>query len=125
VGRPHVDPRAELGEHPCVLFRRRQSPAMHDAIVRAAERAGAVLRVAEEVDDPLHTAMVLRSRPLVAFGSAPTAARSAAHGLVGIPLTGPSPRLSLRVAWRHGDTAPAVTAVLDTLAAVGPFSAVP
>jgi DNA-binding transcriptional LysR family regulator len=114
---------SELGEYPCVLFRRWQSPAMYDAILHAAEQGGAELTVAEEVDDRWHTRMVIRSRPLVAFGSAASGARAAGEGVVALPLTGPAPRLRLHVAWRADDTSAPVTALLDSLAATGPFTA--
>ena len=111
----------ELGEHPCVLFRRDQSPAMYDAIVHAVAAAGTELAVAEEVDDPLATAVVVAARPLVGFASAARGARAGAQGLVAVPLTGPVPRIGLNVAWRAGDTSPVLEAFLASLAAAGPF----
>jgi DNA-binding transcriptional LysR family regulator len=112
----------ELGERPCVLFRRGQSPAMYDAIVHAAARAGTELVVAEEVDDPLATAVVVAARPLLGFASAARAARAGSQGLVAVALTGPAPRLSLHVIWRTGESSPAVEAFLAGLAAAGPFT---
>jgi DNA-binding transcriptional LysR family regulator len=112
----------ELGERPCVLFRRGQSPAMHDAIVHAAAQAGTELVVAEEVDDPLATAVMVAARPLLGFASAARAVRAGSQGLVAVALTGPSPRLSLYAVWRTGDTSPVVEAFLASLAAAGPFT---
>lgn len=112
----------ELGERPCVLFRRSQSPAMHDAIVHAAVSAGTELLVAEEVDDPLGTAVVVSARPLVGFCSAARAVRASIQGLVALPLTGPAPQLRLFAAWRAGERSPVVSAFLSSLASAGPFS---
>ncbi|MDN5914547.1 MAG: LysR family transcriptional regulator [Pseudonocardia sp.] len=112
----------ELGERPCVLFRREQSPAMYDAITHAAARAGSSLNVAEEVDDPLATAVVVSARPLLGFCSAARAARAGTQGLVSVPLTGPVPRLTLHAIWRSGDTTPVVDAFLSSLAAAGPYT---
>jgi DNA-binding transcriptional LysR family regulator len=112
----------ELGEWPCVLFRREQSPAMYDAIVGAATRAGAKLRVAEEVDDPVATGVVVSARQLVGFASAARSERSYLQPeVVSVPLTGPAPMLSLYAVWRSGGESGAVAAFLSSLAAVGPF----
>lgn len=112
----------ELGERPCVLFRRAQSPAMYDAIMHAAARVGTELVVAEEVDDPLATAVVVAARPLVGFCSAARAVRAGTQGLVALPLTGPTPHLRLFAAWRAGDRSPVVDAFLSSLVAAGPFT---
>jgi len=112
----------ELGERPCVLFRREQSPAMHDAITQAAARAGGCLTVAEEVDDPLATGVVVSARPLLGFCSAARAARAGTQGLVSVPLTGPVPRLTLHAVWRSGGTTPVVDAFLSSLTAAGPYT---
>lgn len=111
----------ELGERPCVLFRRAQSPAMYDAIMHAAARAGTELVVAEEVDDPLATAVVVSARPLVGFCSAARAVRAGTQGLVALPLTAPTPQLRLFAAWRAGERSPVVDAFLSSLASAGPF----
>lgn len=111
----------ELREQRCLLFDRRQSPAMHDALTRAAGQAGVELDVAQEVDDRLHTTMLLGTQPLLAFASAPSAARAVREGLVAVPLRRPVPHIDLRVVWRAGEeTAPAVSAVLDSLVATAP-----
>ncbi|MET0191433.1 MAG: LysR family transcriptional regulator, partial [Pseudonocardia sediminis] len=111
---------SELGERPCVLFRREQSPAMYDAITQAGARAGISLKVAEEVDDPLATAVVVSARPLLGFCSAARAARAGSQGLVSVPLTGPVPHLSLHVVWRSGSRTPVLDAFLESLIACGP-----
>jgi hypothetical protein len=111
----------ELGERPCVLFRRDQSPAMYDAIMQSAARAGTELAVAEEVDDPLATAVVVAARPLLGFASAARAVRAGSQGLVAVTLTGPAPRLSLYATWRGADVSPVVDAFLGSLTAAGPF----
>lgn len=112
----------ELGERPCVLFRREQSPAMYDAITHAAAQAGSRLDVAEEVDDPLATGVVVSARPLLGFCSAARAARAGTQGLVSVPLTGPVPRLTLHAIWRSGVTTPVVDAFLSSLTAAGPYT---
>jgi DNA-binding transcriptional LysR family regulator len=112
----------ELGERPCVLFRRGQSPGMHDAIVQAAARAGTQLVVAEEVDDPLATAVVVAARPLLGFASAARAVRAGSQGLVAVALTEPAPRVRLHAVWRAGDASPVIEAFRASLAAAGPFS---
>ncbi len=121
AGRGSV-PVGELGEQPCVLFRRAQSPALHDAITHAAARAGTELDVAEEVDDPLGTAVVVAARPLMGFASAARAGRAGAQGLVSVALTDPVPRVSLHAVWRGDDASPVLDAFLGSLAAAGPFS---
>ena len=115
-------PVRELAEQPCVLFRRAQSPALHDAIVHAAARAGIELLVAEEVDDPLGTAVVVAARPLLGFASAARAARASAQGLVPVALTDPVPTVRLHAVWRADDPSPVLEAFLGSLTAAGPFA---
>ncbi|MET0191259.1 MAG: LysR substrate-binding domain-containing protein, partial [Pseudonocardia sediminis] len=98
-----------------------QSPAMYDAITQAGARAGVSLKVAEEVDDPLATAVVVSARPLLGFCAAARAARAGSQGLVSVPLTGPVPHLSLHVVWRSGTRTPVLDAFLESLIACGPF----
>jgi DNA-binding transcriptional LysR family regulator len=120
AGRGSV-PVRELADEQCVLFRRAQSPALHDAITHAAARAGIELTVAEEVDDPIGTAVVVAARPLVGFASACRAVRAQSHGLVPVTLTDPTPRVGLHVVWRTGDRSPVLGAFLASLAACEPF----
>ncbi|MFC4943078.1 LysR family transcriptional regulator [Pseudonocardia sp. GCM10023141] len=112
----------ELGERPCVLFRREQSPAMYDAIVEAVARAGTQLKVVAEVDDPIAAGIVISARPLLCFASAARASRASAQGLVSVPLTGPVPQLAVHAVWRAAATSDVVAAFLDSLAAAAPFT---
>ncbi|ODU07552.1 MAG: LysR family transcriptional regulator [Pseudonocardia sp. SCN 72-86] len=112
----------ELERQPCLLFRREQSPAMHDAIIGAADRAGIRLTVTEEVDDPVATGVLVTARPVVGFASASRAVRAPAQGLVAIRLTAPTPTLALHVVWREDDRGPLVDALLAVLETGRPYS---
>lgn len=104
----------ELAGRPCVLFRRDESPAMYDAIVRAAEDSGISLTIAAEVDDTGATGVVVSTRPVVGFASAAVrAVQPSAQGLAVVPLVDPVPMLSLHVVWRADDRDPVVEAFLD------------
>ena len=111
-----------LERQPCLLFRREQSPAMHDAIIGAAERAGIKLTVTGVVDDPVATGVLVSARQVIGFSSASRAARAHAQGLVAVPLTAPTPTLALHVVWRTEDRTPLVDALLAALDAAGPFT---
>ncbi|TQM11811.1 LysR family transcriptional regulator [Pseudonocardia kunmingensis] len=115
-------PMRMLERQPCLLFRREQSPAMHDAIVGAAGRAGIKLTIAGEVDDPVATGVLVSARQVIGFSSASRASRGPAQGLVAVPLTAPAPTLALHVVWRAEDRTPLVDALLAALEAAGPFS---
>jgi len=114
-----------LERQPCLLFRREQSPAMHDAIMGAAERAGIKLTISSEVDDPVATGVLVAARQVVGFASASRAARAPAQGLVALPLTEPTPTLGLHVVWRSADRTPLVEALLAALDQAGPFTYTP
>jgi DNA-binding transcriptional LysR family regulator len=114
-------PMRMLERQPCLLFRREQSPAMHDAIIGAAEQAGIKLTIAGEVDDPVATGVLVSARQVIGFSSASRAARAPAQGLVAVPLTSPAPTLALHVVWRAEDHTPLVDALLAALDAAGPF----
>ena len=121
AGREAV-PMRMLDRQPCLLFRREQSPAMHDAIMGAADRAGIKLTVTAEVDDPVATGVLVAARQVIGFASASRAARAPAQGLVAVPLTAPSPTLALHVVWRTEDRTPLVDALLGVLDSAGPFT---
>ncbi|OZM79597.1 LysR family transcriptional regulator [Pseudonocardia sp. MH-G8] len=108
-----------LEGQPCLLFRREQSPAMHDAITGAAERAGIKLTIAGEVDDPVATGVLVSARQVIGFSSASRAARATAQGLVAVPLTAPAPMLAVHVVWRAEDRSPLVDALLTALEPAG------
>lgn len=111
---------ADLVRQPCVLFRRDLSPALHDAVVGGAQRAGATLDVAEEVDDSAATGIVLACRPLVGFASAVRASDALVRGLRAVPIVDPVPTVELHAVWR-ADAGPLVEAFLGCLGAAGPF----
>ncbi|MEV1295427.1 LysR substrate-binding domain-containing protein [Pseudonocardia sp. NPDC049635] len=111
-----------LDRQPCLLFHREQSPAMHDAITGAAARAGVTLGVAAEVDDPVAAGVLVSARRLIGFTSASRAERAPAQGLVALPLTAPSPTLTLHAVWRTAGRTPLVEALLGALEAAGPFT---
>jgi DNA-binding transcriptional LysR family regulator len=98
----------ELADQRCVLFGRPQSPAMHDAITGAARAAGVTLTIDDEIDDPAATGIIVATRAVVAFASAPRATAAAANGLVALPINDPVPELAIHLAWRRGSTAPLV-----------------
>jgi DNA-binding transcriptional LysR family regulator len=60
---------AELARRPCVLFERAKSPIRYDTIVNAASTAGFVLDIAEVVDDPCATLVMVNSRDPVGFAT--------------------------------------------------------
>ena len=115
-------PFRELADQPCVLFRREQSPAMHDALVAAAYQCGIALTVSEEVDDSGATGIVVTTRPVVGFASAERAAHPPGSDLTAVRLVDPAPMVGLYAVWRP-DPQPIVEAFLDCLEAAGPFSA--
>jgi len=121
AGRSAV-PMRELAGQGCLLFHRAQSPALHDAIVGAAARAGVELDVREHVDDPAGTGVLVGARPVVAFASAARAAEPP-PGLVAVPLTGPTPQVAVHATWRATEQDPLVLALVDAVAAAGPFPA--
>jgi DNA-binding transcriptional LysR family regulator len=107
--RPGV-PFAELAAESCVLFDRAQCPAMHDAILAAAESAGIVLDVTHIVDDPGATALRVSMSPVVGFASA---ARGLSVGAlpgdtrpVGVRLYDPVPIVDLYAVWLADDDNP-------------------
>ncbi|MFI5606924.1 LysR family transcriptional regulator [Amycolatopsis sp. NPDC051903] len=125
VGRPGV-PFAEVGRQACILFSRDNCPAMYDAIMTAAERAGVRLNVAHVVDDPVATGILVSVKPLVGFASV-------SRGLFGgataggmrpawVQLYDPVPMIDLYVVWRDGEEPHGPrSAFLDCLDAAGPF----
>ena len=115
AGRERV-PFGELATEPCVLFRRAQSSAMYDAIQSAARTSGIRLTVAEEVDDPGATAIVVAARPVVGFASALRGRLAAGARTAAVGLYDPVPILELHAVWRT-DHGPAVDAFLDCLPA--------
>lgn len=96
AGREHISFR-ELAHEPCLLFRREQSPYMHDLIHASAERVGVKLTVVDEVDDSAGTEIAVSAGPVIAFASA--ARRRNGDGLVSVPLVDPTPMLASYVVW--------------------------
>lgn len=116
-------PFRELAHQPCVLFRREQSPAMHDAIIAAADQCGISLNVSDEVDDSGATGIVVTTRSVVGFASAARGAHVPGKGLVAVRLVDPVPTVGVYAVWRP-DRQPVVTAFLKSLEAAGPFAEV-
>lgn len=116
AGRRRVD-FTELAGQPCVLFEREQSPAMYDTIIGTAERLGIGLQIAHRVDDLGATAIVVATRPVVAFVSAQRGEHEAAAGIgtVAVPFAEPAPTVDLRAVWRVADQPSTVQAFLACL----------
>lgn len=125
AGRPGI-PFGEVARQPCVLFGREQCPAMHDAIMSAAERAGIQLTIAHVVDDPVATGILVSVKQLVGFASASRGmfVGAVAGGVkpVPVPLYDPMPLIDLYVVWRDSDLSQQLQATfLACLEQAGPF----
>jgi DNA-binding transcriptional LysR family regulator len=105
----------ELAELPCVMFQREVSPAMYDAIMAAAERAGAFPKVAEYLNDPASTEIVVAARRFVGFASFVSLDEVRPMGLKVVPLTDPDPVVELQVAWHADNRNEAVQTFLESL----------
>jgi hypothetical protein len=105
----------ELAHEPCLLFRREQSPYMHDLIHSSAQSAGVQLTVVDEVDDAAATEVAVTTEPVVAFASA--ARRKEIEGLVSVPLVDPTPVLTSYVVWPK-QPKPVVSTFLQALESV-------
>ena len=120
-------PFGELANQPCVLFRREQSPSMYDLITRTAQQAGFALDIVDQVDDPVATSIVVSTRNVVGFCSAPraTAVCAGATGIrpVALPLVNPTPALELHAVWRVDQDNALVEEFMRCLEAAGPFGA--
>lgn len=118
-------PFAELAGQKCLLFRREQSPAMYDLITHTAQSAGFTLDVVDQVEDPVATSIVVSTRQVVGFCSAPRAASvcSSATGIrpVALALVDPTPVLELYVVWRVDVENALVEEFLRCVQAAGPF----
>lgn len=116
---------AELSEHACILFDRALSPASFDVLMLAAHSSGHRLDVVEAVNDSTATAVVVATGAVVGFASAVRARDAESGGLCALSLVDPEPTLNVCVVWPTAHTTPTVTAFLDCLAAVGPFTTEP
>jgi DNA-binding transcriptional LysR family regulator len=105
----------ELADLPCVMFQRETSPAMYDAIMAAAELAGAFPRVEEYVNDSTSTEIIVAARPYVGFASFITVNEPRPMGLKVVPLVDPEPVVELQAAWRMDSVNEAVQAFLESL----------
>lgn len=112
-------PFRELAHQRVLLFHRECSPAMHDTILAAADRCGIALTVSDHVDDTGATAIIVATRPVVAFASS-TRARVPAKGLVSVGLVDPEPMVGVYAVWRP-DPQPTVAMFLRCLEAAAPF----
>lgn len=110
-------PFAELARHPCVMFERRQSPAMYDVIQQASAQAGIELDIAEMADDPAATGVLVSAHQLITFASESRAvllARSGT-GLTPVRLHSPVPMLDLYAAWHADNDSAFLRLFLDAL----------
>ncbi|HJQ46745.1 MAG TPA: LysR family transcriptional regulator [Amycolatopsis sp.] len=105
----------ELGELPCVMFQREESPVMYDAIMAAAERAGVFPRIVEHMNDSASTEIIVAARPYVGFASFVSIDEPRPMGLRVVPLVDPEPVVELQAAWRVDSANEAVQAFLETL----------
>jgi DNA-binding transcriptional LysR family regulator len=115
----------ELVRQPCVLFEREQCPAMYDTLLAAARRNDITLVIAHQLDDPGATALVVATRAVVGFSSAPRGAAQAGFlagelQLIPIPLHDPIPTLDLYAVWRAHESNPLVRAFLSCLQVTAP-----
>ena len=119
-------PFAELANQACILFRRERSPSMYDVVTRTAQAAGFTLDVVDQVDDPVATSIVVSTRNVVGFCSAPRASVvcAGATGIrpVAVSLVDPVPVLELHAVWRVAENA-LIDEFLRCLQAAGPFGA--
>jgi len=119
-------PFAELANQACILFRRERSPSMYDVVTRTAQAAGFTLDVVDQVDDPVATSIVVSTRNVVGFCSAPRASVvcAGATGIrpVAVSLVDPVPVLELHAVWRVAENA-LIDEFLRRLQAAGPFGA--
>lgn len=113
-------PFRDLARDRVLLFRREASPAMYDTIFATADRCGISLPVSGYVDDSGATAMVVSTRPVVAFASS-ARGRVPTKGLIVAQLVDPQPMVGVYVIWRP-DPTPAVSMFLRSLEVAGPFS---
>ncbi|WP_236796153.1 LysR family transcriptional regulator [Amycolatopsis sp. GM8] len=105
----------ELAELPCVMFQRDESPAMYDAIMAAAERAGVFPRIVEYMNDSVSTEIIVAARPYVGFASFVSIDEPRSMGLKVVPLVDPEPVVDLQAAWRVDSANEAVQAFLESL----------
>ena len=105
----------ELAELPCVMFKREVSPAMYDALMAAAERAGAFPRVVECMNDSASTEITVAARPYVGFASFIGTDEPRPMGLKVVPLVDPEPVVELQAAWRADSANEVVQAFLESL----------
>lgn len=112
-------PFRDLAHQRVLMFHRECSPAMHDTIFAAADRCGVSLTVSDHVDDTGATAIIVATRPVVAFASS-ARARVPASGLVAVQLTDPQPMVGVYAVWRP-DPRPVVAMFLRSLEDAGPF----
>jgi len=114
-------PFRDLARDRVLMFRRECSPAMHDAILATADRCGITLPVSGYVDDTGAVAMMVATRPVVAFGSSARALVPSSGLTVATQLVDPTPMVSVCAVWRP-DPSPVVMTFLHSIEAAGPFT---
>lgn len=115
---------SELAGQTCIMFERQHCPAMHDAIMGAAERIGVRLHVEYRIDDPNATAIMVTVKPVVGFASAPRAmytTSSLGYAQTSmVALHDPVPTVDLYAVWRGDDDRPLVQAMLGCIESARP-----
>ena len=105
----------ELARHRCVLPSPSTSPAIRDAVLRAARRGGVDFSAAEVFDDGDAAVVMAASQPAVIFASSVRAETAGLIGLTALALADPVPEVTIYATWREGDANPAVPLFLDVI----------
>jgi DNA-binding transcriptional LysR family regulator len=107
-------PLAELKEEPHVMWARDVTPSLYDDYVRACHDAGFAPYVVQEI----RQGESLRGLVAAGLGVAvahPSSAQIQRDGVRYAPLTEPQVPLTMGVAWRQGETAPALERFLEAV----------
>jgi DNA-binding transcriptional LysR family regulator len=91
------------------------SPAIRDAVLRAARRDGVDFSAAEVFDDGDAAVVIAASQPAVIFASSVRAETVGLIGLTALSLVGPVPEVTIYATWREQNANPAVPLFLDTI----------
>lgn len=105
----------QVASQPCLLFSRTLSPALYDTVVAGAAQHGADMRLVYEIDDPMETCVELSNGGSVGFASETRARYERLNGLVGVPLSDPSPTVRLSAVWPARRCDPPVQLFIDIL----------
>lgn len=105
----------QLAAHRCMLPSRSTSPAMHEALVAAAQANGVDLSTSEVFDDGDAAIVLVASEQIVIFASSARAESVVSPGLAMLPLIDPVPQVTVHAVWREPAANPVVPLFLDTL----------